>query len=368
LSVNAASRSEARRVASLDLLRGVAAFSVAIPHYFLIGPDTGPHWEAAAVVAVEIFFVLSGFVLGPQIVDCVRNGLGDLRIFLIRRWMRTIPPYLFALVIVSLAGGTLFSMDFWRYAFYVENFAAQHNVADYYPVAWSLSIEEWFYISFPLVLLGLVRVTGSRGIRQVVLTAILYIAVVTAARFWFGVTADWGADVRRVVIFRVDSIAYGFLLYIALERAVLAGRSIAGSALAFAACAAVAYGVTLGIAGHPDYAEFFPFCAAACGISAIVFFRALEPVFHYHPWIAGFCYFAGRISYSVYLFHLLIAVGLRSVLGGLPLLLQLAAYLCCCVAASTLFFRYFERPILAARPRYPSARSGQPMELPVPAE
>jgi peptidoglycan/LPS O-acetylase OafA/YrhL len=368
LSVNAASRGEARRVASLDLLRGVAAFSVAIPHYFLIGADARPHWEAAAVVAVEIFFVLSGFVLGPQIVDCVRNGFGDLRIFLVRRWMRTIPPYLFALVIVSLAGGTLFSTDFWRYTFYVENFAGQHNVADYYPVAWSLSIEEWFYISFPLVLLGFVRVTGSRSIRQVVLIAMLYMAIVSAARFWFGVTADWGADVRRVVIFRVDSIAYGFLLYVALERAVVVGGSIPWSALAFAACAAVAYGVTLAIPGHSDYAEFFPFCAAACGISAIVFFRALEPVLQHHSWIARFCYFAGRISYSMYLFHLLIAVGLHRVLGRLPLLLQLAIYLSCCVAASSLFFRYFERPILAARPRYASARARQPMELPVPAQ
>jgi peptidoglycan/LPS O-acetylase OafA/YrhL len=348
---------EAQRVASLDLLRGIAAFGVAIPHYLLIGPGAALQPEAISVVAVEIFFVLSGFVLGPQIVDCMRNGFGDLRVFLIRRWMRTIPPYLFALAVVSLGAGKLLSADFWRYVFYVENFAAQHNAQDYYPVAWSLSIEEWFYVSFPLLLLVVVALTRRRGLPQIVLTALLYIGVVTVARLCMGVTADWGDEVRRVVIFRVDSIAYGFLLYIALgRRSVVTGRSVAGWALAFGLCATLAYYVVLAIPRHLAYGQVFPFCAAACGISGIALFRVLDPILRKRQWTVALCYFAGRISYSVYLFHLVIAVGLASVFGGLPVLLQLPIYAACCIAASAMFYRYFERPILAVRPRYADNR------------
>ena len=58
---------ESGRVASLDALRGGAAFAVAIAHYLAyrgIGPFRA---EAASALAVEIFFTLSGFVLAPQV-------------------------------------------------------------------------------------------------------------------------------------------------------------------------------------------------------------------------------------------------------------------------------------------------------------
>ena len=56
-----------RGIVSLDLLRGLAAYLVIIPHFFLfMGYDLKP-LEFLAAFSVEIFFVLSGFVLGPQL-------------------------------------------------------------------------------------------------------------------------------------------------------------------------------------------------------------------------------------------------------------------------------------------------------------
>ena len=60
-----------KRSASLDLLRGGAAFAVAIPHYLTANAPFQPFAEAFAIAGVEVFFVLSGFVLAPQIVDWV---------------------------------------------------------------------------------------------------------------------------------------------------------------------------------------------------------------------------------------------------------------------------------------------------------
>jgi peptidoglycan/LPS O-acetylase OafA/YrhL len=341
------------RLVGLDLLRGLAALSVAIPHFLLID-QASPDLEATSVVAVEIFFVLSGFVLGPQVLRCAIEGTSALRVFLIRRWIQTVPPYLLALLLVSFLAGTLFTPDFWRYAFYVENLFRQHTAIDYYPVAWSLSIEEWFYVSLPLLLVAL-KVRPDR----IVFVAIGYIAVVTAARLIFGDTADWGPDIRRVVIFRVDSIAYGFLLWLALSRwsakiqARYAGPAfVIGTVIAFA-CAFLARSSAV-------LAQAFPFAAAACGASAIMLFRSCEPLLTRNP-LSAISGFLGRISYSLYLFHLPIGIGVHQALVTQPLSLQTAIYILACATFCAIFYYAFEKPILAARPRYRGSRDAQPL-------
>src|SRR5262249_24975966 len=72
------------RIASLDLLRGLAAFAVTIPHYFELHGSHSDRAEVISVLAVEVFFTLSGFVLAPQILACMRGQrLADLRVFLV---------------------------------------------------------------------------------------------------------------------------------------------------------------------------------------------------------------------------------------------------------------------------------------------
>ena len=67
-------------------------------------------------------------------------------------------------------------------------------------------------------------------------------------------------------------------------------------------------------------------------------------------------FFLGHISYSVYLFHIVIVMALKPLIGGWPLGAQFALYLASVFAFSTLFWRGFERPILAARPDYKPRR------------
>ena len=56
-----------QRIISLDLLRGLAAYLVAIPHYFIFMGVDSKFLEFITLFSVEIFFILSGFVLGPQL-------------------------------------------------------------------------------------------------------------------------------------------------------------------------------------------------------------------------------------------------------------------------------------------------------------
>lgn len=336
------------RVAGLDLLRGLAAICVAVPHFILI--DRGSSTlEGISVVAVEVFFVLSGFVLGPQILRCTTDGVAALRVFLLRRWMRTIPPYLLALSIMSLLTQRLFSGDFWRYAFYVENLLSQHNEIDYYPVAWSLSVEEWFYIIVPIALVAICR---RRNVRQIALVVTTFIAVVTIFRLLTGNTANWGPDIRRVVIFRIDSIGYGFLLWLAMSQHLIRLGRPSAAAL-FAAFASLTLICAIFGDRSPAIAQSFPFVAAACGCSAVILFKDLA----LKKTITAISLFLGRISYSLYLLHLPIGLWVHVNISGFSLAGRTAAFLIICAFACTAFFIFFERPILRARPRY-SAQFG----------
>ncbi len=221
-----------KRSASLDYLRGAAAFAVAVPHYLTANAPFSPGIELVAVAAVEVFFVLSGFVLAPQIVDwVVGRSWRNLGVFLARRWMRTIPPYVAALIVVALMTGHLFSADTARYLFYVENLFRSTNAVDFYPVAWSLAVEEWFYLLFAPLLFLLGRALGRRDRRMGVAFAILFVLVIVALRA-FAAPADWDLNVRRVTLFRIDSIVWGFLLYLALEpKRLLRVKSVNGARL-----------------------------------------------------------------------------------------------------------------------------------------
>ena len=207
-----------RRSPALDFLRGAAAFAVAVPHYLTTNAPFRPYADAVAVAGVEVFFVLSGFVLAPQIVDWViGKPWRNLGVFLARRWMRTIPPYVVALIAIALMTGNLLTADFLRYLFYVENLFGAANRIDFYPVAWSLAVEEWFYLLFAPLLFLVGRLVGRSDRRLDAAFAVLVIVAVAAVRFVFA-PHDWDLDVRRVTLFRIDSIVWGYLLYLALEK------------------------------------------------------------------------------------------------------------------------------------------------------
>src|SRR5262249_7175830 len=74
----------------------------------------------------------------------------------------------------------------------------------------------------------------------------------------------------------------------------------------------------------------------------------------------GASFYLGRVSYSVYLFHLIIIMALKPLIASVPLALQLVVYVLAILALSTVFFAGFERPILAARPYYGAARRAEP--------
>ena len=360
-----------KRSASLDFLRGSAAFAVAIPHYLTTNAPFQPLAEASAIAGVEVFFVLSGFVLAPQIVTLVvgrpRRNLG---VFLARRWMRTIPPYVVALTAVALLTGNLLTFDCLRYLFYVENLFTFANGADFYPVAWSLAVEEWFYLLFAPILFAVGWLLARSDRRMEAIFAFLFILAVAGLRFRFA-PGDWDLNVRRVTMFRINSIVWGFLLYLAIERwsppaaAWLAGRRLV---LALAALLAAAAALELRLAvlaldGSAAAREAFPYSSALFGMMLVGAFALADGAFRGRV-AREFSFYIGRISYSVYLFHIIVVMALKPRIAPWPLAAQFAVYGLVLCSFSTLFWFGFERPILAARPQYGPRR--MPAAIPLP--
>lgn len=362
------------RLASLDLLRGVAALAVAIPHYVMLGSQDWPTMQVVSILAVEVFFVLSGFVLAPQILACVTAlRSSDIGIFLVRRWMRTIPPYLVALVAITVISGNIFNDAFVRYVFYVQNFfSSLPEARDYFAVAWSLSVEEWFYVVFAVLVIA-ARLIGLRERGFTIAVIVLAVALIVA-RTLAGHMQDWDAAIRRVTIFRLDAIAYGFLLYVVLDMLERWYGRFANpllSTLIVVATAALAFwiGWLASVDTSTPARHLYPFTAALFGC-ALIFALTFHRKGFQDSGLAPTCYYLGKVSYTIYLFHLIVILLLRPHVTHLDLTIQMALYLIALFIFCTFFFFGFERIILAARPQYPDhvARARAPLpQLALPA-
>ena len=99
----------------LDLLRGISGYGVAVTHFFAFIYGS-VFCEYLSFLFVEFFFVLSGFVLYPQLLQ-IYNNKKNLFLFYKRRWLRTLPVYFFSLIIISLISNKLITFDFLKYFF-----------------------------------------------------------------------------------------------------------------------------------------------------------------------------------------------------------------------------------------------------------
>lgn len=199
------------RNAGLDFVRCFAVLGVLLSHwvggFWLVTGQLSPGWVfAIGGVSVHAFFALSGLLIGSILFTvCARGPTLDLwRRFMARRWCRTLPLY--AAVLATLAA---VSADFRKVALQFATMTM--NLTTGIPkdgailgTAWSLMVEEWFYLSFSAGLLGAVYLWGQRAVWP---TIIAFVAIPFAARCWI----PWD-DAYHAVIPNLDSIGYGVVL------------------------------------------------------------------------------------------------------------------------------------------------------------
>ncbi|MDC2963833.1 acyltransferase [Gammaproteobacteria bacterium] len=134
----------------LDLARSIAIILVLLSHsrFLTDFPEDYLFLTVGAKFGVELFFVLSGFLIGTVLLKQFQAGLSSrlLSRFWFRRWFRTIPAYFFLLFFIWVFFDEL---DFF-YFFFLQDLVRGNW--DLVPVSWSLVIEEWFYLIFPLLI------------------------------------------------------------------------------------------------------------------------------------------------------------------------------------------------------------------------
>jgi len=150
---------------SLDGLRAIAIVLVMLLHAQAMASGAWPYF-LGGYTGVDIFFVLSGFLITSLLVQEWRDtGRISLRKFYIRRALRLLPA-LCVLLLVLGVGVKLFGLylhvtlaTLLAALFYVANWALAFDTLDMGALhhTWSLSVEEQFYILWPLMLIGMLR-------------------------------------------------------------------------------------------------------------------------------------------------------------------------------------------------------------------
>ncbi|MGI8890492.1 MAG: acyltransferase family protein [Chthoniobacterales bacterium] len=216
------------RVFGLDCLRALAIGGVLFAHAFGFLYPQMPAWFGllghGGFYGVELFFVLSGFLIGRILIrHGAQLGTGEtVAVFYIRRWFRTLPLFwLFLLLNVLLETQTknhqLSLGEILEHGFFLRTLTAYHPV--FFPESWSLGIEEWFYLLFPAaVWLGL---RAERHFVRVFLTvAAAFYLFSTIGRMLSAHSAEasWAQWQRVIVIYRFDGLMTGvFAAWISLR-------------------------------------------------------------------------------------------------------------------------------------------------------
>jgi peptidoglycan/LPS O-acetylase OafA/YrhL len=225
--------------------------------------------------------------------------------------------------------------------------AVNHN---WFGVSWTLTLEEWFYVLLPTLLLA-GRHWGWRFEPLLVRIALVVIAGSLAARYGrhlHGGIADFEEMFRRPVLFRLDALCYGALAYLAMTR-------FAAEAATYRAQLAVVgiVGLWIVLANHP--------VAGQTGLFVHVFYWTVAPVsvcfllpVCYHAEveskaIARMAQFISTRTYALYLSHMLVAVLFAACITEITVATALPLLLLDLVVAD-LLYRGIERPILRLRP------------------
>ncbi len=362
---------------SLDGLRGLAVLVVVLYHF---EPDVVP----GGFLGVDLFFVLSGFLITSLLVrewDATRAI--SLRTFWVRRARRLVPALLLLLLVVGVASlfmddrvdAQRFSVDGLASLGYVANWhfisSGQSYIDQFLQGAvsplrhmWSLAIEEQFYLVWPLVVVGVAKLTGARGrrserssrTRNRFRAALIALCVVLGTLSFVRMVSLFtsGADINRVY-YGTDSRAFIILIGAVLAAitwgAPTVARRLRGPLVVIGCVAAAAMVVAfLTLTAETAWLYEGGYGLVAVAMVAVLFaaaqpsFNPLARLLELKPLVG-----LGLISYGVYLWHWPISLWLDEASTGLD---GVALFVVRCVvtlAVSLASYKLLEMPIRSGR-------------------
>jgi len=345
-------------VPHIDGLRAVAVLSVILYHL-------KASWLPGGFTGVDVFFVISGFVVSASVdrLPAMGGWQGLLR-FYARRIRRIVPALVVCLLVTALFSA-LFIPESWlsetsdktgRRAFFgLSNWVLASTGNDYfsprtefnpYTHTWSLGVEEQFYLLFPLLFLA-----WSRGGRARLLSVTLFaLATFASLGYALRLAGQGGQEIQAfyVTTTRFWQLGAGVLLYQAMtlarqfDVAPQPGRISWRSPLLLLAVAALGYGLWAARPGHSPWPD---------GLWPVLSTLLLLGLLHGHRggWTGRALASApmvwiGKLSYSLYLWHWPVFVLFRWTVGLETPLAGACAVLLVFVLA-WLSWRWVEQPL-----------------------
>lgn len=376
-----------KRVFGLDVLRAAAILIVVNAHS---GVALGSYHRGGLIHqflpdGVELFFVLSGFLIGGILIRIYEqegqlNGPLILN-FWTRRWFRTLPAYYFVLILLialnlfqAWYNGSASTLpqkrDLLSYFVFLQNFA--RYIPNFFPETWSLAIEEWSYISIPLLLLGWHKLRPASWSRQNVVLAVILTMILGTNLLRLVLALQQPISVgelgfRGIVMTRLDAIAYGVLAaytkqyYTALWNSPLARQKVFWFGLAMTILTAFTASVLV-LATYVD-AGIFPgyvfykrtLYFSVIGLSMMLLIPRMDAWRTAIGLIPRAITHISLISYSLYLLNLspimillIEQIPTTSLMVGYA---KVALFWVVSIGLSTLLFKHYELPMTTLRDR-----------------
>jgi peptidoglycan/LPS O-acetylase OafA/YrhL len=320
----------------LDALRGISVLLVVFYHAF-------PNIFPGGFIGVDIFFVISGFLITQIILNDLKSQKFSLKDFYSRRIRRLVPPLLAVLMATLVAGWLMLfpdeysqlGMHLFKSSMFVQNFQLIGELG-YFDVEshfkpllhlWSLSIEEQYYLVWPLLLL----VFYKRFKLQVVIGMI----VIMSFGFNFIFTHEENTASFFHSASRVWELAVGSMLGISFSDQSLTCQN-KNFSRAFFAAGVTSIGLALlvidGSSNYPGWLGLLPVLGAA-----LVIYARLE----LNSW--GGLVSTGLISYPLYLWHWVVLSFCYIYIGDVPSLYTLVFAVVISVVLAFLTYRYIEK-------------------------
>jgi peptidoglycan/LPS O-acetylase OafA/YrhL len=346
------------RLPGLDLLRAIAIVWVMLFHSWIVGGFNGALQSVSSYgwMGVDLFFVLSGYLIGYQLLKPLSQGqpllLGE---FYKRRACRILPAYLVVLAVYALwpslreASGM---QPLWQFLTFTLNLLIdyQHNQA--FSHAWSLCVEEQFYLFFPLLAWLLTRLS-SRNISLCV-----FVFAIAIGMFTRGYASLHGMDYLERIYYptytRLDGLLAGIVL-----AAIQAYRPDGWAALqrrpnAMAILGALTVCVAIWLCSDREAlaAVLFAFPLLALGFALLV--AAATSPHGFGRWHIPGAHWMASASYSLYLSHKLAMHAVATALASRPSIHGVEAfgiYAVTILAVGALLHYAIERPFLRLRNR-----------------
>jgi peptidoglycan/LPS O-acetylase OafA/YrhL len=211
--------SNRKRQPGLDLLRALAIIVVVIYHAGIMGFPLPGRVHRLGWIGVDLFFVLSGYLIGGQLlVPLAHNQRMNLPRFFVRRALRILPASLVILAVyVLLPSWREFPQmsPWWKFLVSVQNIGLHGGTA--FSHAWSLAVEDQFYLCLPFILLFLNR----RSLATVTTPCLIIIGGIALRCFlaYQNPAADHGVSFRGFQTWiyyptwtRLDPLVFGVVL------------------------------------------------------------------------------------------------------------------------------------------------------------